>query len=77
MAAETSMQTRREFLTACLRYPVAASLGAVAVLLAGRRGTGLPNNQTCRRHGICSGCGELDRCGLPQALSRKQAQRGK
>jgi hypothetical protein len=63
-------QNRRDFFRASARYGLLGLLSAAAVL-AIRRGS--LSGQTCGRSGICKGCGELAACGLPQALSIKQA----
>jgi hypothetical protein len=51
-----------------------AALGGLAVLtgaLAARR----PAGQACVNDGFCRGCAAYEDCGLPQALSAKQALR--
>lgn len=62
---------RRQLFTGVLRY---ATLGLItvssAVLIAKRRR--LTINHKCVNKGICSGCGQFDQCGLPQALSAKR-----
>jgi hypothetical protein len=63
---------RREFLRDGARYALLAGLAAVSGLLAKRRSGALPG-QTCINHSICRGCNVVGRCGLPQALSFKQA----
>ena len=57
---------RRAFLRSAVRYLIAGALAAGTAALAMRR-------ETCDRAFICRGCPELDGCGLPQALSLKQA----
>ncbi|MDW8310851.1 MAG: hypothetical protein RMK20_15880 [Verrucomicrobiales bacterium] len=64
--------TRREFLRDGVRYALLAGLAAASASLVSRRGGALPN-QTCINRGICRGCNALPNCGLPQALSFKQA----
>jgi len=63
---------RREFLRGGVRYSLLAGLAAVSVLLARKRGAALPG-QTCINQSICRGCTVVGNCGLPQALSFKQA----
>ena len=62
---------RRELMTGVFRH---ATLGLVAVtstlLIVKRRR--LVKENKCTNKGICSGCGQFDQCGLPQALSAKQ-----
>jgi hypothetical protein len=66
-----TVETRREFFRAGARY---ALLGVIAAAgwFAGRRN--FVPGQACVNRGICSGCREFDRCGLPQALSAKQVK---
>jgi len=61
---------RREFLRSAGRYTALAVLGAVAAITARRKLAG----QTCINSGICGGCNAFANCGLPQALSAKQAK---
>ena len=63
---------RREFLRGGARYVLLAGLAAVSAALVKRRSATLPG-QTCINQGICRGCGAVGDCGLPQALSFKQA----
>jgi len=63
---------RREFLRGGARYTLLAGLAAVSALLVRKRGAALPG-QTCVNHSICRGCGVVGECGLPPALSFKQA----
>ena len=68
--------SRREFVRNSLRYAMLSGLAVVSAVLVKRRGTGLPN-QTCINQYICRGCSVFTECGLPQALSAKQAQQEK
>ncbi|MFB0552591.1 MAG: hypothetical protein ACETWQ_04665 [Phycisphaerae bacterium] len=65
------VQSRRELLTAVLRYATLGTLGAIggAVFTNRRR---LVKEGICINSGICKGCGILEQCGLPPALSEKQ-----
>lgn len=65
---------RREFLRSGVRYALLAGIAAVSAALVVRRDRALPG-QTCINQGICRGCGAFDDCGLPQALSAKQAMK--
>lgn len=69
-------QSRREFFRSGARVAALGVLGAVAALL-GRRAFNGPGQavgkQTCSNQFICSGCASFDGCGLPQALSRREA----
>jgi len=67
---------RRNFLRDAARYSFLAGLGAVSALLVGRRAARLPG-QTCINESICRGCTVVGDCGLPQALSFKQATQRK
>ena len=65
---------RREFLRDCGRGAVAAVLGLAGAILFARRDREGPSGKRCGRSGMCRGCGELERCGLPRALSLKQSE---
>jgi hypothetical protein len=58
--------SRRTF----LRNAALGGLAAVTGVLVARQG-----RQACVNNGICRGCAAYDECGLPQALSAKQAAR--
>ena len=63
---------RREFFRGFGRgVAIAALVGvsALALLRHWRR----QREHTCISHGLCRGCSKLKRCGLPAALSAKQA----
>ncbi len=67
--------TRREFFRLCGRA-FALGIGAIgAGRLIGRRQV-VATGQTCVHQGICAGCGQALVCGLPPALSRRQALEG-
>ena len=66
---------RREFLRGGVRCALLAGLAAVSATLL-KRGGGKLTGQTCINQGICSGCAAYAGCGLPQALSAKQAKPG-
>ena len=74
MKTEQSQETanRREFLRGGARCALLAGLAAVSALLIRKRGAGLPG-QTCINEGICRACAAVGDCGLPQALSFKEA----
>jgi len=69
-------ESRREFLRGGVRYALLAGIGAVAAAVAGKPGGRLPG-QTCVNDGICCRCGIVNNCGLPQALSFRQATKGR
>lgn len=68
-------ESRREFLRGGARYALLTALGAVSATLYQRSG-GKLSGQTCINQGICGNCKAFSGCGLPQALSAKQAKRG-
>jgi hypothetical protein len=63
--------SRREFLRATARGGLLAVLALAAALAARSRG---PSGQSCVNQGICGGCAAFPGCGLPAALSAKQAR---
>lgn len=63
--------SRREFFRDCGRSAVAGGLVAFGAAMALRQGHD-PYDHTCVNQGLCRGCGRLDSCGLPQALSTKR-----
>ena len=67
--------SRRDFLRGGFRYALLAGLGAVSATLARKPGS-LLAGQTCINEGICRGCTAFTDCGLPRALSVKQAGNG-
>jgi hypothetical protein len=62
-------ESRREFFRAAARYTFIGLLSAAGALAARK-----PGGQRCVNRGICSGCGRFADCGLPQALSARQAK---
>jgi hypothetical protein len=65
------VESRREFFRAVGRYGLLGLLSVAAWL--GVRPRRL-DGQRCVNQGICSGCVVFAGCGLPQALSAKQAK---
>jgi len=63
---------RREFFRGGARYALLAGLATVSAVLVRKRGAPVAG-QTCVNRGFCRGCGGVADCGLPQALSFKQA----
>jgi len=64
---------RRAFLRACGRLALLA-VGAGGLARGVRSGRIAVNAaERCSNHGICSGCGRREACGLPAALSRRRA----
>lgn len=59
--------SRRKFLQSALRFLALGALGFGTGALITRRG------EKCINSGICRGCAAFRDCGLPQALSAKQA----
>lgn len=66
--------SRREFFRRLGRN---LALGAAAVVtgVLGARRRRANKSQACVNQGVCRGCPSFDGCGLPQALSAKQAMR--
>ncbi|MBI3851892.1 MAG: hypothetical protein HY298_16675 [Verrucomicrobia bacterium] len=69
-----NVTNRREFLRGGFRYALLGGVATVSATLIQRSG-GKLLGQTCINQGICRGCGAFEDCGLPQALSAKQATR--
>ncbi len=65
--------SRREAFRRIGRIAAGGAIAAAAVIL-GRRSAHRPDGQTCINEGVCSGCSVFDDCGLPQALSARQAK---
>jgi hypothetical protein len=65
------VECRREFFRAAARYGLLALISTATCLAARPRE---PGGQRCVNQGICSNCGVFVECGLPQALSAKQAK---
>jgi len=66
-------RSRRELMRTFGRGAAAAGLGGVALWLGVCRGT--TGGAACPGEGACRGCGQLARCGLPQAeTARKRIQ---
>jgi len=64
--------SRRQFLRDGLRLAVLGGLAAVGGRLAGRA-SARPGGQVCVSAGICRGCAVFEDCGLPSALSAREA----
>jgi hypothetical protein len=69
-------RSRREFMRFCGRLAVlgAAAYYAARLFISGRVTL---SGQSCSNRGVCSACRSYSRCGLPQALSRRQALEGR
>jgi len=67
-------QTRREFMRGVLRGAAlaGAAVFSAAMLLRKHRA---PTEEPCVNNSICRGCGVLESCRLPQALSARRALR--
>jgi len=72
-SSQESVNSRREFLRAAARGSLLALLIAASGLAARSRGTA---GQRCVNRGLCRGCAVFASCGLPQALSAKNARDG-
>ena len=70
--------TRRECFRGALRAAAATALaaGAAALTIRGRARHAATRKagEVCVNSGICRDCGAFDGCGLPQALSARQAR---
>ena len=66
------LQSRRQMLTATLRYITLGRLGTFGASAISRRRR-LVREGKCINEGICRGCEILETCSLPQALSEKEA----
>jgi hypothetical protein len=66
----TIIENRRDFLRSAGRYAFAGLLVLAGEEIVRRR---LGGRESCMNQGICSGCAVLPDCGLPQALSARQA----
>ncbi len=66
-------KNRRSALIAGSRYSILALIGAAGYKM-GIKKTGATAGavKSCIADGICSNCGVYEKCGLPQALSRKK-----
>lgn len=65
--------SRRELFRAAGRGAALAALAAVGGVLTAR-GRSRLSGQECVNAGICRGCPAIGDCGLPQALSARQAR---
>jgi hypothetical protein len=70
--SSSAAASRRQFLRDGLRLTILGGLAAVGGKLAGRQAA-LPAGQVCVSAGICRGCAAFEDCGLPRALSAKEA----
>lgn len=69
------LQSRRQLLTATLRYATLGLLGVFGASAISRRRR-LVREGKCINEGVCRGCEILQTCSLPQALSEKEALKG-
>ena len=67
--------SRRNFLRGGLRVALLSGVAVVAGTLA-RRGSPRLVGQTCTGDGLCRACAVVEGCGLPSALSFRQATKG-
>ena len=69
------VQNRRELFAGALRYVALGLLtaGGAGIFAKRRR---LVREGKCINDGICTGCEVLARCGLPPALSAREARAG-
>jgi hypothetical protein len=64
---------RRSFFTVAGRYVLFGSLVTVSAVSLNKRAD---NNSTCLADKLCSRCGVLSGCSLPEAIKEKQEQGG-
>ncbi len=65
------LQDRREFLRACVRYPVLAGLAVVGGVLLTRRDN--PENPAlCVKRRVCDSCRVFATCDRPQAKAARK-----
>ncbi|MHC5060890.1 MAG: hypothetical protein ACYTFK_07390 [Planctomycetota bacterium] len=69
------MQNRRKILADAARYSALGLLSAISGWSYVKRRR-LVREGKCINRGICRGCRVYEKCGLPQALSAKQALSG-
>ena len=67
---------RREFLRGGARFVLTAAMAAFTVRTVVRGGVRL-SGQTCIGEGICPRCRNSSECGLPQALSFREAKKAR
>jgi hypothetical protein len=68
----SKIQNRRKLLTDALRFAGVGLLSLVSIASVLKR-KGLKYEGDCINSSICGGCRIYEDCGLPQAISRKQA----
>ncbi len=66
------VQSRRQLFAGALRYVTLGLFAAGARSVAAKRRRLLREGK-CINGGICSGCKVFEQCGLPQALSAREA----
>jgi hypothetical protein len=64
--------TRREQLKNAGRAAVVVALGAVGIHLATRPGRAV--RSSCDRSGTCKGCGSVEQCVRPEAMSYREVR---
>jgi hypothetical protein len=64
---------RREFLRRCARWSAFGVLAGISGVLIKRTTDVDPENQQCDNRGVCRQCSSYSNCGLPAALSAKNA----
>jgi hypothetical protein len=72
---EKKSVNRRDFLKEALRNCAVCGIGALSYMAVSKGKKQDMPLQSCLNSGICSSCRAFRGCALPQALSRKKAQR--
>ncbi len=71
---ENNRLTRRDALLSCGRMVSAGLLAGLGSVLLFRKKNPAKGRQVCISKGVCIGCRVFDGCGLPPALSAKNAK---
>jgi hypothetical protein len=71
--ASVPSETRRAFLSSCIRYPILAGLAVLGGTLALRQGD--PNYaEPCLKQRVCRDCGLFHDCAKPQAQATRKGK---
>ena len=73
MDTKGDKQGRRDFLRGVIRASFLTGLAALGGFLFSRKRIVIRADEKCINGWICSGCSAYSKCGLPPALSRREA----